>query len=153
MPQRSKTTGARKKWGTTTPGKHMAKQAFKDECDINRVLDRAKHGASMKHLLNHQGTYGDFSDFDENTYNSMLNQIADAKTVFNDLPAELRSEFGNNPGRFFEFVNDPANVDQLDEIFPSLQAPGRQLTPTPQPVPVPEPAPEPAPEAPVEPPT
>ncbi len=122
-------------------GKSMTKQAFKDECDINRVMDRARRGASLAHLAEHKGQYGDFSDFTEQKYEQMLNKIADAKTIFFDLPAELRqNEFQNNPGKFFEFVNNPENNDKLEELFPALSAPGRQLPDVVQGVITPEPA-------------
>ncbi len=121
--------------------KSRTKQAFKDECDINRVMDRAGRGASLAHLAAHKGQYGDFSDFTERTYEQMLNRIADAKTIFFDLPAELRqNEFQNNPGKFFEFVNKPENHDRLEELFPALSAPGRQLPDVVQGVITPEPA-------------
>ncbi len=156
MPARPK-TGKRAETGFKNPGKPRTKQAFKDECDINRVLDRAVHGASLAHLKAHEGTYGDFADFDEQSYELMLGRISDANTVFYDLPSELRNEFDNNPGKFFGFVNDPANVDKLDEIFPTLAAPGRDMpkpdtgVPTP-PDATPEPtAPPPAPPAPATP--
>lgn len=108
-----------------TPGKTI--QTFKNECDINRVLDRAKAGAGLSHLLNHQGSYGDFSAWDENTHENMQNELARANGIFYDLPSEIRLEFNNNPGRFFQFVNDPANSERLPEIFPELARPGRQL--------------------------
>ena len=117
----------RLEWGLVCQDPHLTKQSFKDQCDINRVLDRAKRGASLSHLENYQGEYGDFSDWDENTYQDMLLDISRANSVFYDLPAELRAEYGNNPGKFFSFVNDPANKDRLEEIFPVLAAPGRQL--------------------------
>ncbi len=150
MPARPK-TGKRAETGFKSTEKSRTKQAFKDECDINRVLDRAIHGASLAHLKAHEGTYGDFSDFDEQSYELMLGRVSDAKTVFYDLPAELRNEFDNNPGKFFGFVNDPANADKLEEIFPTLAAPGRQMpnvdtgvaTPTEPPEPAPA-EPEPA---------
>ncbi len=152
MAIRSKATAPRSVNGFKNPGKPRTKQAFKDECDINRVLDRAVHGASLAHLKNHEGTYGDFSDFDENSYEHMLGRISDANTIFYDLPAELRSEFDNNPGKFFGFVNDPANVDKLEEIFPTLAAPGRDMPTVDTGVPTPAEPPETAPAAP-EPPT
>ena len=37
----------------------VTNQTFKDECNINRVLDRAKTGATASHLLNHGGSYGE----------------------------------------------------------------------------------------------
>lgn len=113
--------------GTVNSEPSRTKQAFKDQTDINRVLDRASKGASLSHLMNHQGSYGDFSDWDANTYEEMLNKISRGNSIFYDLGAEVRSEFGNNPGAFFEFVNNPENSDRLEEIFPDLAKPGKQL--------------------------
>ncbi len=126
MPKRPY-TGKRAETGFLSKGESRTKQSFKDESDINRVLDRSIRGASLAHLKEHEGTYGDFSEFDENTFEAMQNRIGDAKSLFFDLPAELRSEFDNNPGKFFGFVNNPANIDRLEEIFPALAAPGRQM--------------------------
>lgn len=127
MSQSAEVKARRKKFGVVCKEASKTQQKFKDQCDINRVLDRAKHGASLSHLANHGGRYGDFSDWDENTFENMRNSLADALTIFNDLPAALRSEeFDNNPGKFFSFVNDPDNADRLEEIFPALAEPGRQ---------------------------
>lgn len=141
-----------KRGGLVCTDKHLTVQSHKNECDINRVMHRAAHGASLSHLLNHGGTYGDFSDMTGDTYEQMQNTLAEARSIFYDLPAELRGEFNNNPGRFFEFVNDPENNDRLEEIFPDLSEPGRQLLnpvgpsavtdPDPAPKPTPDPAPE-----------
>lgn len=105
----------------------VTNQSFKDECDINRVLARAQHGASLSHLLNHGGQYGDFSDWTADTYENMRIAFAKGESIFNDLPSEVRDEFDNNPGKFFEFVNNPANVDKLEEYLPALAEPGRQF--------------------------
>ncbi len=154
MPARPK-TGKRAETGFKSTGKSRAKQSFRNETDINQILHRVTSGASLAHLKEHEGQYGDFSDFDEQTYEQMQNRIAGAKTIFFDLPAELRSEFDNNPGKFFGFVNDPANVDKLEEIFPALAAPGRDMPPVNTGVPTPpepiEPV-VPAPPAPIVPP-
>ena len=107
--------------------KHLTKQSFVENCDINRIMDRAKKGASLSHLANFKGEYGDFSDWNEHTYEDMCNDMARAQTIFNDLPAELRNEFDNNPGKFLGFVNDPKNAERLEEIFPVLAEPGRQF--------------------------
>lgn len=105
----------------------MTKQSFKDQTDLNRVLDRAGKGASLSHLMNYQGEYGDFSEFSEQYYEDMLNKLSRANTIFYDLPAEIRSEFNNNPGAFFAYVNNPENKDRLAELFPDLAQPGKQL--------------------------
>ena len=103
------------------------KQSYLDQCNINRMMDRVKHGASLSHLANYGGEYGDFSDWDANTYEDMQIQLARANSMFEDLPAELRNEFENDPGKWLEFVNNPENKDRLEEIYPVLAAPGKQL--------------------------
>lgn len=115
------------KGGLVCKDPHRTNQSFKNECDLNRILDRAKRGASLSHLENYQGQYGDFSDWTADTYNQMLERKAAADSIFYDLPAEIRAEFNNNPGAFLSFVNDPANEPRLQEIFPELAVPGTSL--------------------------
>ncbi len=99
------------------------KQAFKDETDINKILQRAQKTGTISHLAKHEGHYGDFSNYD-----FLGNQImlARGREVFDDLPAELRREFNQSPQQFFQYVNDPANKDDLGRLLPALAEPGRQ---------------------------
>lgn len=97
---------------------------YKDETDINRIMARARNGATITHLAKHQARYGDFSDFD---FFENQQKIVMGRQVFDDLPSETRKEFGNDPTKFFSFVNDPANKDRLSELLPALAQPGRQL--------------------------
>ena len=103
-----------------------AKQAFKNECDINRIMDKAARTGSITHLAAHAETYGDFSQVDENWYEDNKNKIAQWESVFATLPAELRNEFHNDPGEYLSFVTNPANNDRLEEVLPELAKPGRQ---------------------------
>lgn len=100
-----------------------AKQSFKDQCDINRILDRAKRTGVVSHLQRHQGTFGDFRNFD---FEDAQFKLAHANSIFYDLGAEVRKEFGNSPAKFFKFASDPANAEKLAQI-PELARPGRQF--------------------------
>jgi len=100
------------------------KQAFKDETDINKILQRAQRTGTISHLTKYQGRYGDFSDFD---FFSVQNKLAEGRAMFDSLPSEIRREFSNSPAAFFAYVNDPANKDDLLKKLPGLAAPGRQL--------------------------
>lgn len=106
---------------TFTDGK--TKQAFKDETDINQIMKRAQVTGTISHINKYEARYGDFAGFD-----FLQNQImtAQAQTIFDDLPPELRNEFHNSPGEFFEYVNDPKNKDDLPDKLPGLALPGRQ---------------------------
>jgi len=99
------------------------KQAFKDETDINKILHRAQQTGTVSHLAKHQPFYGDFANFDFVENERML---VKAREIFDELPSEIRKEFRNSPGDFFEYANDPAHRDRLDSLLPALAQPGRQ---------------------------
>jgi len=99
------------------------KQAFKDETDINKILHRAQKAGTLSHLQKYEGIYGDFADFDFFESTIMLTK---GREVFDALPSEIRTEFHQSPEEFFDYVNDPANADQLHKKLPGLAAPGRQ---------------------------
>jgi len=99
------------------------KQSFKDETDINKILQRAEVKGSISHLNKYEAKYGDFADYD--FFNNTL-MLTKGREIFDDLPAELRLEFRQSPAEFFKYVNDPANSDRLKTLLPGLAAPGRQ---------------------------
>lgn len=100
------------------------KQAFKDAADINKILRKAAKAGTLSHLQKHGAVYGDFSDVPDLL--TAHQRLQAGEKVFQELPSELRKEFGDQ-FRFFEFVNDPANADRLQEVLPGLAEPGRQL--------------------------
>ncbi len=100
------------------------KQAFRDECDIVKIMARADRGGTISHLAKHEAVYADFSDFD---FFEQTQKLTRGREIFDELPAELRQEFGQSPAKFFEYVNNPANADDLAQKLPALAAPGRQL--------------------------
>ncbi len=99
------------------------KQSFKDETDINKILQRAQKTGTISHLNKHRGQYADFSNFDFFEATLMLTK---GREIFDDLPSEIRNEFGQSQSAFFNYVNDPVNKDRLDELLPGLAAPGKQ---------------------------
>lgn len=125
-------------------------QAFKDETDINRIMQRAQVTGTISHLAKHQARYADFSDFD---FVENERKLVEAREMFDGLPAEIRKEFNQRPQEFFEFVTNPENAERLPELLPALAKPGRQNVPVDrQRAPAPSGAPNPTPEAPTEPP-
>ncbi len=122
------------------------KQSHKDETDIVKIMARFDRTGTISHVAKHEGSYADYSDFD---YHTQLQKLTKGREIFDELPAELRREFNQSPAAFFEFVNDPANKDDLLKKLPALAAPGDQLRGTPEaPEPPPEAPPEPTPEPP-----
>lgn len=104
------------------PGR--TKQAFKDDCDVNRILQKAQKVGSLSHLQKHGAFYGDFANAPKDLFEAreMLDR---GEAIFKDLPAEIRNEFENDALKFFGAMNDPANVDRRKEVMEELAKPGR----------------------------
>ncbi len=100
------------------------KQCHKDECDINKIMARFAQTGTISHVNKYEGVYADFADFD---FVEQTNKLTQGREVFDALPAEVRREFNQSPAAFFNFVNDPANKDDLLEKIPALARPGDQL--------------------------
>ncbi len=102
------------------------KQCHKDECDISKIMDRFNRTGTISHVNQNQGRYVDFSGFDFQEHQNKLNE---GEAIFDSLPAEVRREFRQDPTKFFNFVNDPVNKDDLLEKLPALAKPGDQAPP------------------------
>lgn len=94
------------------------KQSFRDECDINMIMKRFKKNMGVEYLSRFQGyvdgQFGDFSGVVD--YRSAIEQVSQARGVFDALPAKVRSRFSNDPAEFLDFCQNPANVDEMVEL-------------------------------------
>ena len=90
----------------------ITEQHHSDECNVNTILATyMKTGVIPP--IDPNAQYGDLSEFD---YQSMQNQIANANSLFEQLPDNVKHKFGNEPYRFLNFVQDEKNYDELVEM-------------------------------------
>lgn len=90
--------------------KSMAKQAMKDESDINFIMKKFQKTGIIQHQKEFQGNYGDFAAID---YHEAMNIVVQADQMFDTVPSSVRKRFGNDPGTFLEFVTDEANHEEM----------------------------------------
>ncbi len=91
-----------------------AKQSFKEECNINTIMEKYQKTGLVDHVRQHEGNYGEFLSSDD--YHDALNQILKAQQAFDTLPSSIRKKFNNSPSEFLEFVHDEKNSDELVEM-------------------------------------
>lgn len=103
---------------TTAPDAIGAKQHFKQECDINFILDQYQRTGAIYHFNTQQPQYGYAEAVD---FREALEIVKQGQSVFDALPSSLRSKFQNDPARFLEFVQDPANAEEMATL--GLRAP------------------------------
>lgn len=123
---------------TFDPDKDQTDQSQQKDCDINEIMARYQKTGLIDFVNQHQPQYADATGFD---FHEMQDQIVHAKNMFADLPAKIRERFGNNPGNFVEFFNDPDNA--LEAAKMGLLAPEKAellLNPPPPSPKAPEPS-------------
>ncbi len=89
------------------------KQEFKDESDVNVIVDMYTRGAPLPVQI----TPGQFLDVSElGDYRTALDTIMEAEEVFKKMPKAVKDAVGNSVAGFLDFVNDPENTDQLVDL-------------------------------------
>lgn len=90
----------------------LAQQQFKEECDINTIVERFGLTGELPNNLRVPITE-QFADIVD--YQTALNTLREADDAFMEMPANIREQFGNDAGRFVDFVSDPKNIKQCRE--------------------------------------
>lgn len=95
--------------GSDGPNGIKTKQSFKDECDINNIVRKFDEGFPMP--IQQAWEEGDFVDAP--TFQESMELVVYAREQFDSLPARIRDKFANDPRRFFEFTQNPDNVEEM----------------------------------------
>lgn len=97
-------------------GPGRTKQSFKDECDINFIMNKWERTGQIpeNQVGKMKPYYGDFADAP--SYLEACNQVLAAKDSFASLPAFLRDRFRNEPANLIAFMADPANQEEAIEL-------------------------------------
>jgi phage internal scaffolding protein len=87
----------------------LTQQQFKEESDINTIVDRFMKSGVLPTPVN-MPQYVDYEGvFD---FQSAMHVVRQADENFMRLDAKVRSRFNNSPQEFLEFFADPNNVEE-----------------------------------------
>lgn len=120
----------------------LTKQSFKDECDINMIMARYQKTGVIDHYAKHAPQYGETS---AHTFTEAQMIVANAQSMFNELPSKARQAFNNDPAEFLGFCEHEPDLKTMIDL--GLTKPGVAL-PSQAAMSAPEGSPEPVPEAP-----
>lgn len=93
-------------------GESLTQQQFKEECDINKILERALRTGVLPVVPG--AIYGDFTDVA--SYQDAHDALIRANEAFMSLPARIRDRFDNDPARLLEFLSDEANREEAVKL-------------------------------------
>lgn len=96
-------------WGKDLkPTEHgRTQQHFAEECDINTIVKRFGLGYDMPAAGIRVPLNGDFSNVVD--LHQAMNLVRQAQESFDQLPADLRYNFDNNPAKLADFVSREEN--------------------------------------------
>lgn len=82
-------------------------QQFKEDCDVNTIMDRFLKTGQVSHLAKNQGLYADVSSAPD--FQEAMEITSKANQAFEALPARVRERFGNSPIAMLAFLDNPEN--------------------------------------------
>lgn len=88
-------------------------RSHQKSCDIHEIMRKTVKTGVQQHVSKHEGTYGDYLGVPE--YQEAQNQIAAAKSMFESIPAEIRSKFDNRPEAFIDWIQNENNKDEIQK--------------------------------------
>jgi phage internal scaffolding protein len=88
-------------------------QCHRDECDINKIIAKYDRTGVLNHVNDFEARYEDLTGLD---YQTMLNTVANANSMFEGLPSEIRNQFANDPANFISFMDDENNNEKMYEM-------------------------------------
>ena len=124
------------KYSETHNDDGLTEQSHASSCDINLILAQFMETGIMPNMKQQNPQYGDVSEID---FQDIQNQLAHAKSLFEELPDPVKAQFDNEPFKFLQFAENPENNTALvemglahapekDRLDPALQAEADQET-------------------------
>ena len=92
------------------PEPTLTQQHFKEECDINTIVERFGLTGELPQNLVVPLT-GDFTEA-VTDFQTAMNHVRASEEAFMKLPAQIRARFNNDPQQLLEFVEDERNRDE-----------------------------------------
>lgn len=94
---------------------NRTKQSFKDECDINKIMQRVlKTGIDPFADRVASGKYVDLTQMPD--FRTAMDTIVSAKNFFDSLPSQVRARFDHDPALLADFLANPANADEARKL-------------------------------------
>ena len=99
--------------GLKCKGPSRTQQHMKDECDINRIVDRWLRTGDLG-AIDKSVRYGDFTGVGD--YHSLCNRGLQSRHDFFSLPEHIRVRFGGDPAKLLAFLEDPKNREEGEKL-------------------------------------
>lgn len=97
-------------------------QHFREQTNINSIIAKYRRTGFLPVMQQGQPMFGDFSS--GKTYHEMVNQVKTAQESFEQLPAEFKKKFEQDPAKMIDFVLNAENNQvalEMGLISPTIE--------------------------------
>lgn len=99
--------------GITNDEPSLTQQSDQKQTDIHYIMKQFERTGVLNHLSQYEGQYGEFASMPD--YTAAHQAIAEAKTMFETVPASIRAQHNNDPSQFVDWMCDPKNREAMLE--------------------------------------
>ncbi len=92
----------------------VAKQAMRDECDVNLIMAKFVKTGFIEHVSSGVPSYVDMSEVTD--YRTAIEHVRSVEEYFLGLPAEVRRRFDNDTVTFMEYLESGASEEDLKAL-------------------------------------
>ncbi|AXH74575.1 MAG: internal scaffolding protein [Microviridae sp.] len=123
--------------GISFAAQGRTKQEFAAECDINNIMSRYLKTGIIDHVRDSAPQFLEASPLE---FQEAMQIVAQAETLFEELPSSIRSRFENDATKLLEFVHNPENIAEsvaMGFLDPTRLPPSANGSPAPPSAPQP----------------
>lgn len=92
---------------------YMTEQSHKNECDVNLIIKKYDRNGLIDHISRMEARFGDATALE---FKEAMDLVTGATDMFNNLPAEIRGRFQNNPENLIGFMDNPDNREEAIKL-------------------------------------
>jgi phage internal scaffolding protein len=95
------------------PAESRTEQSHKADCDINNIIAKFDRTGL---LVSRNDKTPDYGFATSQSFQDAMFVVAQAQTMFNEMPESVRERFEHDPAKLLDFVNDPNNAKDLVDM-------------------------------------
>jgi len=107
-----------KKYQRRSPHPHsdelMTEQHHKETCDIHTIMRKYEKTGILEHTAKYGPQYANYVGAPD--FKQAMDYIANAHSLFNQVPAKIRDRFNNDAGLYLEFMTNESNYEEIKEL-------------------------------------
>lgn len=88
---------------------YFTEQNHKKECDVNEIIKKYDRTGLLTHVKRIEAQFGDMTGA---SFRKMQDEVARAKTMFEQFPADVKKRFDNDISKLLEFMESPENREE-----------------------------------------